>query len=109
MEKIAITGNIASGKSEVEKIIKAEGYPVICADKASHNTLERKDIKPKILKLFDDFDIVENGDISRKKLGNVIFSNPPLKKELEKIIHPEVIKEINVFFEKNARIIVLSL
>lgn len=101
MLKIGITGNIASGKSEVEKIIAQKGYPVICADKTSHGALKKQNIKERICELFNRFDILENNEISRKKLGNIIFSRPEMKAELEKIIHPEVINEINVFFEKN--------
>ena len=37
MLKIAIVGNIASGKSTVEKIIEASGYKVYDTDEIAHN------------------------------------------------------------------------
>ena len=53
MLKIAITGNIASGKSQVEKFI-SEKYTVYDADKIAHQIL---------------------GNVDRKKLGEKVFSD----------------------------------
>lgn len=99
MIRVAITGNIASGKSEAEKYLK-DKYPVIDTDELSHNILQTK--KELILKEFQKFDIQENGNISRKKLGNLVFNNNELKTKLENIIHPEIEKEIKKFFEQHA-------
>ena len=40
MLKIAITGNIASGKSVVEKILESKGYKIYDTDKIAHEILE---------------------------------------------------------------------
>ena len=40
MLKIAITGNIASGKSSVENVLKEKGYKVFDTDKIAHNILD---------------------------------------------------------------------
>ena len=103
MIKIAVTGNIASGKSEAEKILSELGYPVIDTDKITHFLLENSDdVINEIKKLFSGYDIFdENNGISRKKLGKVVFSDHALLKKLENIIHPQVIKEINKFFKQN--------
>ena len=63
MLKIAITGNIASGKSEVEKII-AQYFPVYDADKIAHNFL---------------------GNVDRRALGEKVFSDPVERKSLKSI------------------------
>ena len=103
MIKTAITGNIASGKSEAEKVLSELNFPVIDTDKITHFLLENSaEVKEKIRKNFSGHDIYdENGMISRKKLGKIVFSDQKLLKILENIIHPEVIKEINKFFEQN--------
>lgn len=98
MKKIAITGNIASGKSQVENYLK-DKYPVIDTDNISHYLLDK--LQDKIIEVFNDYDITENNKISRKKLGSIVFKNEILRHKLESIIHPEIDVEINKFFQDN--------
>lgn len=98
MLKIAITGNIASGKSSVQKILEAKGYKVLDTDKTAHELLDNM---PAIKEAFRNFDIMEDAKISRNKLGKLVFSSPELKTQLEKIIHPAIKEKISEFFEKN--------
>ena len=97
MLKIAITGNIASGKSQVEKIL-AEKYhfPVYDADKIAH-------IKLNEINDFYGYNVFTDGKIDRKKLGELVFKNPELKRKLENIIHPKVKKEIIEIFKKHSQ------
>lgn len=101
MKKIAITGNIASGKSQVEKIIKNLGYKVFDADEICHNLLNNGDIIEKIKKEFNEYEIFSNGKLDRKKLGAIVFDNQELKIKLENIIHPEIKQELTLFFNHN--------
>lgn len=86
MLKIAITGNIASGKSEVEKIL-AEKFPVFDTDKMAHEIL---------------------GNIDRKKLGDEVFRNPAKKKELEEYIHPKIKEKIKDIFKQEYEVVFIS-
>jgi len=102
MIKYAITGNIASGKSSVEKVLISMGYKVLDTDLVAHKLLQESSAE--IIKRFNGYDITEGHNknvISRSKLGEIVFSDIKLKKELENIIHPKVKKEINTFFENN--------
>ena len=87
MLKVAITGNIASGKSEVEKILMSKGYPVFDTDKMAHEIL---------------------GNVDRKKLGDEVFRNPQKKKELEEYIHPKIKQMVKEIFEQNYDIVFIS-
>ncbi len=87
MLKVAITGNIASGKSLVEKII-AESFPVYDADKIAHKFL---------------------GNVDRKALGAKVFRDPKARKELEEFIHPKVKEEILEIFQKEEKIVFISI
>ena len=109
MIRIAISGNIASGKSTVENILIKNGYTVYDTDKLSHEILEN--LKSKVLEKFKGFDIVENNKISRKKLGNLVFNNSELKLQLENIIYPELKRKIqNIFAKKqNEKFIFVSI
>lgn len=88
MLKIAITGNIASGKSEVEKII-AQYFPVYDADKIAHKFL---------------------GNVDRRVLGEKVFSDPVARKKLEEYIHPKVKDEIlKIFCESQDKYVFVSI
>ena len=98
MIKVAITGNIASGKSTVEKIIEDCGYKVFDSDKIAHEILDKSE---EVRFLFRVFDVFNDGKIDRTKLGKIVFDNKDLLTTLENIIHPLVKKELNTIFEKN--------
>lgn len=102
MLKIGITGNIASGKSTVEKLIMAKGYPVIDADIIAHELLESEFVKKSIVTRFGE-ELLEDGKISRKKLGQVVFADEIARKDLEKIIHPLVKEKIEDFFNQQEK------
>ena len=96
MLKIGITGNIASGKSTVENIIKEFGYDVFDADEMTHRILDAA--KSDIVKIFSEEDVITNGQIDRKKIATIVFSGNNKLKMLESIIHPKVKQEIlNIF------------
>ncbi|WP_457625578.1 dephospho-CoA kinase [Persephonella sp.] len=99
MLKVGLTGSIGTGKSTVSKIFERLGAYVIDADKVVHGLLKRKDIKEKIRKEFGDV-FTEEGEIDRKKLAKIVFTDAEKKKKLEGILHPEVFKEIQKFFEE---------
>lgn len=101
MLSVGLTGNIASGKSIVESYFEKKGIPVINADDVTHELIEKdRDIQQKIKKIFVGHDILnENGSISRTKIGQIVFSDQEKLEELEEIIHPEVLKKIEHFFD----------
>lgn len=102
MLKVAITGNIASGKSEVEKILREKSFPVLDSDVVAHDLCCDEKVKKIILEVFADFDILEDGEISRIKLGKIIFTDEILRKKLEKILHPLIKDEIKKFLNEKA-------
>ena len=89
MTKIAIVGNIASGKSCVEKILMDKGFTVYDTDKIAHEILEKSDEAKKIFP-----QAVINRKFDRKILASIVFNDIEKKKILENIIHPEVINFI---------------
>ncbi len=99
MIKVAITGNIASGKSAVQKIIQEQGYKVLDSDLVGHELLDKI---PEIKTLFNEDDILNSdGKINREQLGKIVFGNKDKKIELEQIIHPAIKDEIMKFFDLN--------
>lgn len=99
MLRIAIVGNIASGKSTVEHFLLEKGYPVLDTDKVAHNLLE--EVKSEIILAFAGYDILDKNEISREKLGKLVFKHPNLKKLLESILHPKIRLKITEFCQSN--------
>ena len=95
MIKYAIVGNIASGKSEAERILDKKGFVVIDTDLITHDILIDN---PDVANAFSDYDVFEYGRLSRSKLGNLVFSNIDLKKKLEEIVHPLILEELESAF-----------
>ena len=102
MIKVAIVGNIASGKSQVEKILLNLGYKVADTDKINHDILNN-DINAinEIKNAFSNDDITDGEKISREKLGKIIFSNKEKKEKLESILHKRIYNEVEEFFNNN--------
>lgn len=96
MIKIAIVGNIASGKSTVECILKSLGYKVLDTDVLCHSLLDCANV----VQYFKGYDVFENGKVSRDKLGKLVFSSDELKLALENILYPMVRQGICEFFSK---------
>lgn len=99
MIKIALTGNIASGKSTVQNILEKKGYKVLDTDKVAHKLLSVKNSL--LYEVFKPYDVFENGEFSREKLGRLVFSNIEIRTKLESILHPQIAVEIEQFFKNN--------
>ena len=102
MIKVAITGNIASGKSQVEKILISLGFKVADSDKINNDLLvNNSEVISGIKKEFGLSVFDCSGQILKPKIGEIVFNNPEKKRKLENILHKKIFEEINQFFEKN--------
>jgi len=97
---IGITGSIACGKSTVSDYLIEKGYTIIDADKLGHVALTSNDVKRKLTEKFGD-NILENNEISREKLGRLVFGNDDNLKILNSIIHPKIKELILKLQEKH--------
>lgn len=98
MLKIGLTGTIASGKSEVEKILK-ESFLVVDLDEVSHELLVGA-AKKEVLAEFKTID--------RKKLASIIFCDSEKKRALEAILHPKLKTYVLNLFKTSSKPVVVS-
>lgn len=110
---IGLTGGIGTGKSTVSKVFKENNIPVVDADFISRKVLTaHPEILLKIKEKFggDFFD--EEGNLLRRKVGNLIFSDLEKKKEYEDIVIPyvknDIYKEIDEYHNNNEKICVVD-
>ena len=94
---IGLTGNIATGKSVVRRMLSNCGALDLDADLIAHRTLypDGAAYLP-VIKTFGEQILTENGQISRSLLGEIVFSNPSSLASLEALIHPAVSRAIRL-------------
>jgi dephospho-CoA kinase len=98
--RVALTGGIASGKSHVLAAFAARGVPTIDADLLSHAVVAAGTPAAEAIERRFGPDVVgADGEISRRKLGAVVFSDPSARRDLEAIVHPAVYSAIRRWFE----------
>lgn len=84
---LGLTGSIGMGKSVASSMFKKLGVPVFDSDAEVHKIYnEDETLIAKIRELFPE--AVEDGKISRPKLGKIVFGNSEMLEKLEKLIHP---------------------
>ena len=87
---VGLTGGIGAGKSTVAQFFAELGALVIDADQLARMAIERgSDGFAEVMLRFGD-EVIVNGDIDRKKLAEIVFSDPEARRDLEAIIHPRV-------------------
>jgi dephospho-CoA kinase len=90
MIKAGITGGIGSGKSHICRVFSTLGIPVYNADEAARNLMIRDEsIKTSLTAIFGK-DLYAGGTLNRQMLGDLIFTDPGLLAEVNRIVHPRV-------------------
>ena len=107
---IGLTGNIATGKSVVRKMLQHAGAFTIDADQLAHQTMMpgAPAYKP-IIDTFGQFIVGPDKQINRQLLGKMVFGNPEAMKKLEAITHPIVRQGIDVLVKRaKQRVVVIE-
>lgn len=79
---------MGSGKSSVAEKFVQHGAALISADPFGHEALERPEILSKIANRWGDRVVDDNGVVSRKKLGAIVFASPVERANLEHLVFP---------------------
>ncbi|MES9932909.1 MAG: dephospho-CoA kinase [Candidatus Sedimenticola sp. PURPLELP] len=96
MLTVGLTGGIGSGKSAVTRLFEDLGVPVIDADQASREVV--KPGQPALQQLaqrFGDQIIDSRGQLLRKALREIVFTDEQARKDLETILHPLIRQRID--------------
>jgi dephospho-CoA kinase len=95
---VGVTGGIGSGKTTVCNLFhELFGIPIIDADIIAKDVVKKNQpALQAIVAEFGDSILTESGELDRPKVKKLVFSDPTRRKILERIVHPEVRKEMNV-------------
>ena len=104
MKVIGLTGRIGSGKSTVSKYLGELGAVVIDADKVTHEVLSPgHEIGRNVIAEFGQGILTPDGEIDRKKLGEIVFNNPEALERLTEITHPPMYEIVKNRIEEHRR------
>jgi dephospho-CoA kinase len=95
MKVIGLTGGIGSGKSTVSKYLMSKGYEIIDADQIARDIVEQhSETLDKIQAIFGKQILLEDGQLNRKALAEIVFSSSEKKKQLDSIMHSQIMRII---------------
>ncbi len=96
MFTIGLTGGIGSGKSTVCDLFSRHGITIVDADQIAHQLVTPGSIAlQQIVEQFGPSVLLENGELDRRHLRDLIFSEPQEKSRLEHILHPLIQAEMH--------------
>ena len=92
---IGLTGSIGTGKSEAARQLEALGASIISADQVGHEAYTpNTEAWEQVVAAFGDDILQDDGEIDRRKLGAVVFSDPGQLEKLNQIMHPRMARMV---------------
>lgn len=107
---IGLTGNIATGKSVVRRMMEHLGAYTIDADSLAHRVISKgaPGYQPTIDR-FGKWLLDKEGNIDRAKLGKLVFADAEALAQLEEIVHPYVLQAVDLLIRRaNQRVVVVE-
>lgn len=91
MRVFGLTGGIASGKSTVAAVFRAEGVPVVDADELAREVVQPgQPALDAIVEAFGPDALQADGTLDRKKVASIVFADEAARARLNGIIHPAI-------------------
>jgi dephospho-CoA kinase len=105
---IGLTGNIATGKSVVRKMLEHLGAYGIDADALGHRAIasDAPGYRP-VVETFGKWILGPDGQIDRSKLARVVFADPEALIELESIVHPLVRQAVDLLVRRSSQKVIV--
>ncbi|MDG5798740.1 dephospho-CoA kinase [Marinilabiliaceae bacterium ANBcel2] len=106
--KVGITGGIGSGKSTVCYIFETIGVPVYYSDLRARKLINSNSSIIKTYKRIFGDDIYSDGELDRKRVAEILFKDRGLVKEINKIVHPVIRADFQIWASKQTAPYVLN-
>ena len=105
---IGLTGNIATGKSVVRRMVEHLGAYTIDADALGHRAIAKgaPGYEP-VIGLFGKWILRKDGEIDRTKLADLVFRDPQALDQLEDVVHPLVGQASDIFIKRASQMVVV--
>ncbi len=101
MLKIGITGGIGSGKTTVSKIFELLGIAVFYADEVAKKLMtDDAELVHHVKSLFGVNAYLQSGQLNRKYISGIVFSDDEALADLNRLVHPAVFKNFEQWAAK---------
>ncbi|MFC1932072.1 dephospho-CoA kinase [Chloroflexota bacterium] len=101
---IGLTGGIGSGKSTVSQCLAELGAVILDADKVGHEVFKpNTEAWCDVVATFGKEILTPGGEVDRKRLGEIVFSNPEALLRLNQIMHPRMYDMMKAQIEEYRR------
>ncbi len=93
---VGLTGGVASGKTVVSKVFREEGAWIIDLDQVAREMVQpHRPAYRDLIKAFGREILCKDGQIDRKRLASMVFTNPKQRALLNQILHPRIKGEMD--------------
>ena len=88
---IGLTGGIGTGKTQVSRLLEELGASIVNADLLGHEVYEpQSEGWHAVVNAFGEQIVSDNGEIDRRALGGIVFSDESALQQLNAIMHPRI-------------------
>src|SRR5262245_28692954 len=87
---IGLIGGIGSGKSRVAEEFARRGGRVVSGDQAGHEALRQSDIRARVVERWGKPVLDEQGEVSRRAVGRIVFADADERQALEAMVFPYI-------------------
>lgn len=103
MQKIAITGNMGTGKSVAGDFLRQKGEKVLDLDDVTAELYSKAEIRDLIQDRFGLEFFTDNGQVERRKFAAQIFASPVDRRWLERVFWPRIYEQMQLWFYKQEK------
>lgn len=101
MKVIGLTGGIGSGKTVLARFLSELGAAVIDADRVGHELLEKSgETRRELVAAFGEGILTPQGEIDRRKLADLVFTDGAALAKLNRIMHPRIYRLVHEQIER---------
>jgi dephospho-CoA kinase len=101
---VGVTGRYCAGKNAAAEFLRDRGYRVVDVDRVGHEVLSER--AAEVAARFGDAVLADGGQIDRRALGRLVFSDPDALRSLERILHPEMVRRVAEIADREARAVI---
>ncbi len=95
MQRIAVTGGVAEGKTTVLRVFETLGAVTLSSDRiAATLLLPGTDLWRELIREFGQAIIEADGALSRERLAQLAFSEAQFRRRLNRLMHPAVVRAL---------------